>query len=154
MSTFVSRSRNATMIGHVSEERIAAMGADYVQSKARQTAALAREHLITTGAVRSGALLHSIGVDRRLRMGSRTTAVVRAGAGHAAYVHEGTYGPIKAKNKRWLKVPIKKYSTLKVRRVSVAGQDANPFLADPLAIVMAPTFSPFGPRGLLRDFSF
>lgn len=154
MSTWVVRSRNATIVGHVSETRLNEMAADYVERKAQQAAGLAREHLITTGAVRSGALLHSIGVDRRLHLGSHPTAFVRAGAGHAAYVHEGTYGPIKAKKKRWLKVPIKKYSTMKVRRLSVAGQDANPFLADPLAIVMAPTFSPFGPSGLLRNFSF
>jgi hypothetical protein len=155
MSTFAARGRNWSMVGTISDTRLDDMGADYALKKARQTVVAAQANVIASGAVRTGALLHSIRMDHRERAGSYTTITVRAGAGHAAFVHEGTTGPIVAKTSvKGLRVPKFKYGTLKIWRSSVRGQAANPFLSTAMESAFATARSPFGPSGLLSNFSF
>lgn len=157
MSTFTARGRNVSMIGHIYDSRINAMGYDYAKKKARQTVVASQAALTASGAIRTGNLLRSIRVDDRTRAGSYSTVTVRAGAGYAAYVHEGTYGPIHSTH--WesggeMRVPIARGATWKVWMYEVSGQDPNPFLVTGMNSALASTRSPFGPKGLLKNFSF
>lgn len=153
MSTFVSRGRNYTMIGTIHDSRLDEMGADYALKKARQTAVAAQANVIGSGAVRTGALLHSIRVDHRVRRGSYTTITVRAGAGHAVFVHEGT-GPIIVGNPGPMRVPVRRGSTWRVDRWEVRGQTSNPFLSRAMESAFVAARSPFGPTGMLANFAF
>jgi hypothetical protein len=154
MSDFVAGGRNWSMIGHIYDSRINKMGYDYAKKKARQTVVAAQAELIATGAVRTGNLLHSVRMDDRTRAGRYSTVTVRAGAGYALFVHDGTTGPIVSPFGNMLRVPIKKYSTWKIDRESVSGQSSNPFLVVGMNSALASARSPFGPSGLLKGFSF
>lgn len=147
MSTYVYRSRNVSIVAHVYDSKLEEMGADWVRAKAKEVARLAR----VKAPVRTGRLKGSIRVDRRVRAGSLTSIIVRAGAGYAAYVHEGTYSMImvpepprrtgKYAHQMW--VPASRGSAKRVWRSEVQGQPSQPFLASSMHEVLAGTIAPF-----------
>jgi hypothetical protein len=147
MSTYAYRSRNVTMVAHIYDSKLEEMGADWVRKKAHETAALARVKCPR----RTGHLMASIKVGRRVKAGSITSIVVRAGAGYAAYVHEGTYSmimvpqPYKRTGKyaHLMWVPKSKGSGKREWRHAVRGQPSQPFLASSMHEVLAGTISPF-----------
>lgn len=120
---------------------------NYVRRKTGLTAAVAQ----VNAPVRTGTLKRGIRTDvRTVRQGA--VGRVRSTARHSTWVHEGTYGPI-LPHGDFLWVPGRKGGTRRVKMPEVAGQRANPFLADALRTVM-------GGRGfldrpsLLGNFSF
>lgn len=152
MTTYVSKGRNYTMTAHIFDSRIDHMAAEWVDGKAKETARLARVNLITSKAVRTGDLLRSVNKRRRHTVGGHTTVTVTAGAGHAAFVHQGTVGPITGKmhtfrydpaHRGLLWVPRARGSADRRWRVSVAGQRANPFLSAAMQEALIGTRAPF-----------
>lgn len=145
MSTYVSKGRNYTMVAHIYDGRLEEMAADWVDDKAKETARLARANLIATNAVRTGALLRSINKRRRNKVGGFIAVTVVAGAGHAVFVHQGTMTPIVAKNPKGMSVPRFKGAAPnnRVRRHTVRGQRANPFLSAAMQEALVGTRSPF-----------
>jgi len=149
MSTYAYRSRNVSMIAHIYDSRLEEMGADWVRKKAREVAVLSK----AKAPMRTGRLKASIKVDRRVKAGSLTSVIVRAGAGYAAYVHEGTYGPItvkkpyrrtgKYKDRMW--VPRMKGGYQRVWMRSVDGQPSQPFLASSMHEVLVGTVGGIAP---------
>lgn len=120
---------------------------NYVRRKVGLTAVLAQEK----APVRTGRLKAGIRTDvRTVRNG--TVGRVRSTAKHSLWVHEGTTGPIFG-NAGFLWVPSSKYGTRRVRRSEVAGQRANPFLAEALDVVMGARGALSRPS-LLGSFSF
>jgi len=147
MTTYAFRSRNASMILNVYDSKLEEMGADWVRKKAHQTARLARVKCPK----RTGRLVSTIKVDRRMRAGSLTSIIVRAGGGYAAYVHEGTYSMIQVpfpykragKYAHLMWVPRSRGSIERVWRHAVRGQPSQPFLASSMHEVLAGTIAPF-----------
>lgn len=66
------------------------------------------------------------GVRKVGRMGA--VATVNNTAEHAPWVHDGTTGPIRATRGRYMSVPAARGSARRIRRITVAGQRANPWL--------------------------
>lgn len=85
---------------------------------------------------RTGALVAGLRIDVRKRSSNSVIGYVRSTARHSRWVHEGTTGPIYAKRGKYLRVPAYPGATLKVKRRSVRGQRAQPFLANALNQVM------------------
>ena len=138
MSTYVYRSRNVSIVAHIYESRLEEMGADWVRKKAREVAGLSK----AKAPMRTGRLKASIRVDRRMKAGALTSIIVRAGAGYAAYVHEGTLGPIHSTSAAFggrMRVPIHEGSPWKVWMYEVDGQRSQPFLASSMHEVLAGT---------------
>jgi putative component of toxin-antitoxin plasmid stabilization module len=100
----------------------------YTERKVRQTAIRAKGNVRS----RTGRLAGSIRGDVRPLAKGMVVGRVRAGMYYAAWVHEGTTGPIYPESSSYLLVPIRKGSTRKMKRAWVHGQDANPFLEDAL----------------------
>ena len=149
MTTYAFRSRNATMVAHIYDSRLNDMSAAWASKKAREIEVVAKANLIATGAFRSGHLWASVHARRRKQAGGFTTVRVYAGANYAAYVHEGTYGPIHATgigrsgkfaDAMW--VPKRRRGSQRVWRYEVAGQDPNPFLSDAMYEVLVATQLP------------
>lgn len=142
MTTFAYRTRNATITGTIFDSRLNDMAADWAAKKGREIEKVAKANLIATGAVRTSHLLNSVHARRRKQAGGYTTVRVVASANYAAYVHEGTYGPIVPKNGPYMWVPKHKRMRgggLRVKRVTVRGQRANPFLSDAMFEVLVAT---------------
>lgn len=99
-----------------------------------------RELAILYAPKRTGKLAANIRASRPKPTGIYTLASsVSAAVGYAAYVHDGTTGPIYP-NGSYLKVPYRNGAKSKGKLFffaeSVAGQKANPFLADALKQAM------------------
>lgn len=142
MSTFAYRTRGGTITGTIYDSRIDDMAADWASKKAREIAVVAKANVVASGAVRTGALLHGIHATRRKQVAGHTTVRVISSANHSAWVHEGTYGPIVAKNGPAMWVPKSKRSAPGAQRVwmtAVRGQHANPFLSDAMYEVLVAT---------------
>jgi hypothetical protein len=142
MTTYAVRSRNATMVAHIYDSRLNHMSAEWASKKAREIEKVAKANLVATGAIRSGHLWARVHARRRKQTGGYTTVRVIAGANYAAYVHEGTYGPIVPKNGPFMWVPKRRRGTQRIKRVWVRGQDANPFLSDAMFEVLVATQLP------------
>jgi len=142
MSTFAYRTRNATITGTILDSRLNDMSADWASKKAREIEKVAKANVVATGAVRTGHLLGSIHARRRKQAGGYTTVRVVAAANYSAYVHEGTYGPIVPKNGPYMWVPKRMRSgpgAQRIKRTTVRGQAANPFLSDAMFEVLVAT---------------
>lgn len=85
--------------------------------------------------VRSGEVKRSHRSYARGRNGYRTDVRVENISNHAAFPHEGTTGPIFPVTANFLIVPIAPGSSQWVRRKSVAGQKANPWIDNACARV-------------------
>ena len=144
MTTFAYRGRNVSMTGTIYDSRLEEMTRKWANKKGTEIARVAKGNLVATGAVRTGHLLASVRSETARRAGGVVFVQVHAGAGYAAYVHEGTYGPILPHGK-FLWVPKYRRSGpggLRVRRQWVNGQDANPFLSDAMFEVLVATQLP------------
>jgi len=100
----------------------------YTERKVRQTTIRAKGNVKS----RTGRLAGSIRGDVRPLARGMIVGRVRAGMYYAAWVHEGTTGPIYPESASYLLVPARKGSARKVKRAWVNGQAANPFLEDAL----------------------
>jgi len=144
MTTFAYRSRNVSMVGTIYDSRLTEMTRKWANKKGTEIARVAKGNLAATGAVRTGHLLASVRSETARRAGGVVLVRVHAGAGYAAYVHEGTYGPI-LPHGNFLWVPKYKRSgpgALRIKRRFVAGQEANPFLSDAMFEVLVATQLP------------
>jgi len=143
MTTFSYRARNVSMTGTIHDSRLDGMAGKWASKKARETAKIAKANLVATGAVRTGRLLASVRSERRHQSGGYVTVRVHAGAGYAAYVHEGTYGPILPHGEYlWVPKYKRRVGGLKVKRRWVNGQEANPFLSDAMFEALVATQLP------------
>jgi len=108
---------------------------EWTRDRVRQATALA----VGLAPVRSGRLKSGIRTDSEFRPGRRKSGFfIRSDAPYTQYVHEGTYGPIVAKNGAQLWVPKYPHSDKPRQwRDSVRGQAAQPFLANALEVVFS-----------------
>lgn len=105
------------------------------------TAKTTRELAILYAPKRTGRLKASIRASRPKPTGVYTLASsVSAAVGYAAFVHDGTTGPIYPSGSRFLKVPYRNGAASKGKLFffaeSVRGQRSQPFLADALSQAM------------------
>jgi hypothetical protein len=106
-----------------------------------KTAQTTRTLAILYAPKRTGKLAANIRASRPKPTGIYTLASsVSAAVGYAAFVHDGTTGPIYASGARYLKVPYRNGAQSKGKLFffaeSVRGQKANPFLEDALKQAM------------------
>lgn len=143
MATYAIKGRGGTMVVNIYDSRLHKMSADWAAKKAREVEAVAKARVIQKKAVRTGRLLAGIHAARRKQVGGITTVKVHSSARYSKWVHEGTYGPIHARNGPAMWVPKFKYGTLRVWRTEVNGQAANPFLNFAMRKVLRGTTTPF-----------